>query len=99
MVEDDFAEFETLVKKYVKSPKLHLRFYLEAGWLEDLFSYEPSPWKGHISLLASNRHFRDVLQAKGYAVHYQEFNGGHHEANWRGSVADGLIVLIGRRRK
>ena len=99
MVEDDFAEFETLVKKYVKSPKLHLRFFLEAGWLEDLYSYEPSPWKGDISLLASNRHFRDVLQAKGYAVHYQEYNGGHHEANWRGSVADGLIILIRRHRK
>ena len=48
---------------------------------------------------ASNRHFRDVLQAKGYSVHYQEYNGGHHEANWRGSVADGLIILMGRHRK
>lgn len=99
IVEDDFAEFETLVKEYVRSPRLPLRFYLEAGWLEDLYSYEPSPWKGEISLLASNRHFRDVLQARGYFVHYQEYNGGHHEANWRGSVADGLIILIGRRRK
>ncbi len=98
LVEDDFAEYETLIKEYVRSPKLRVRFYLEAGWFEDLFSYEPSPWKGDISLLASNRHFRDVLQAKGYFVHYQEYNGGHHEANWRGSVADGLIVLIGRQR-
>lgn len=99
IVEDDFAEYETLVKEYVRSPRLPVRFYLEAGLLEDLYSYEPSPWKGDVSLLAANRHFRDVLRAKGYFVHYQEFNGGHHPANWRGSVADGLIILIGRQRK
>ncbi|HEY9282454.1 MAG TPA: alpha/beta hydrolase-fold protein [Pyrinomonadaceae bacterium] len=94
-VEDDFAEFGALIKEYVKAPKRPVRFYLEAGLLEDLASHEPSPWKGSISLLASNRHFRDVLQAKGYEVHYREFNGGHSAANWRGAAADGLIALIG----
>lgn len=96
-VEDDFTEFGTLIHKYAKSPKLPIRFFLEAGLLEDLYSYEPSPWKGQLSLLSANRYFRDVLTAKGYFVHYQEFNGGHSDANWRGSVADGLIVLIWKR--
>ena len=44
-----------------------------------------------------NRHFRDVLLAKDYEiVKYDEFNGGHEILNWRGSLADGLIALIGK---
>jgi enterochelin esterase family protein len=47
-------------------------------------------------MLRPNRRLRDVLKAKGYAVHYQEFNGNHNYLNWRGSFADGLIALLGR---
>ena len=49
-----------------------------------------------INLLASNRHFRDILQAKGYPVHYREFSGGHSTVIWRGTLADGLIALLGK---
>ena len=38
---------------------------------------------------------RDVLLAKGYEVHNQEFQGGHDYLSWRGTLADGLIVLMG----
>ena len=38
---------------------------------------------------------RDVLLAKGYEVHYQQFNSGHDYLNWRGTLADGLIALVG----
>ena len=33
--------------------------------------------------------------AKGYDVHYHEFPGGHDRLTWRGSLADGLLSLIG----
>jgi enterochelin esterase-like enzyme len=35
------------------------------------------------------------LQAKGYSVHYVEFNGGHDYQTWRVSFADALMVLVG----
>ena len=41
-------------------------------------------------------HMRDVLQAKGYFVHYVEFNGGHEYLSWRGTLSDALLVLVGK---
>jgi len=41
-------------------------------------------------------YLRTVLQAKGNAVNYREFNGGHSILNWRGSIADCLLALFGR---
>ena len=38
---------------------------------------------------------RDVLTAKGYPLHYAEFNGNHSYLNWRAEFADRLIDLIG----
>lgn len=85
------TEPEALARQLATGPKLPLRFYLEAGLMED----RPRP--GGPSLLDSNRHLRNVLQAKGYAVDYREFNGGHSLLNWRGSFADGLLALLGPR--
>ena len=84
-------EPEWLARQLATGPKLPLHFYLEAGLMEDRPPRPEGP-----SLLASNRHLRTVLQAKGYAVEYREFNGGHSILNWRGSLADGLLALFGR---
>jgi enterochelin esterase-like enzyme len=46
-------------------------------------------------ILEPSRQMRDVLLAKGYEVHYQQFASGHDYLNWRGTFADGLITLIG----
>lgn len=76
-----------LIRQYVTTRKLPIRFYLEAGLFEN---------NCPDTLLAQNRRMRDVLEAKGYSVVYSEFAGGHEFLSWRGSVADGLIALAGR---
>ena len=50
-------------------------------------------------MVPCNRHLRDVLTLKGYEVHYSEFNGGHDYICWRGSLADGLLRLVGNKQK
>jgi len=52
---------------------------------------------GSRDILETTRHLRDVLLAKGYEVHYQQFVGGHDGLGWRGTLADGIIALIGSR--
>ena len=89
---DDFdleAEPNWLANQFILSPRLPLRFYMDAGSDEVDLSGRGS------SILIPNRHLRDVLLAKGYEVHYQEFSGGHDFLSWRGTLADGLIVLMG----
>lgn len=42
------------------------------------------------SQIAGVRAFRDVLQAQGAPVHYQEFQGGHTAAGWRSTLPRAL---------
>ncbi|MGI3129542.1 enterochelin esterase [Halopseudomonas pachastrellae] len=73
-----------LVRQYAEHERLPLRFYLDAGLLE-----EPDAE----GILGSTRALRQVLQSKGYPVHYQEFVGGHDYLLWRDTLVDGLIAL------
>ncbi|HZD47360.1 MAG TPA: enterochelin esterase, partial [Silvibacterium sp.] len=89
---DAEASTETgwLAKQFLASPKLPLRFYMDAGVFEGDF-------RGRgFDILGPTRHMRDVLVAKGYEVHYQQFVGGHDYLNWRGTLADGLLALSSR---
>jgi enterochelin esterase-like enzyme len=81
---------KSLVRQFVLEEKRPIRFYLEAGLLETA----DSP-----SLLDSNRQLRDILEAKGYEVHYSEYNGRHDHINWRGSLSQGLTSLFGVPRR
>src|SRR6202453_1795351 len=78
-----------MAKQFIASSKLALRFYLDAG----SFEFDSNGTGGGI--LETSRDMRDVLLAKGYEVHYQQFVGGHDYLSWRGTFADGLIDLIG----
>ena len=75
-----------LTRQYALSPQQPLSFYIDVGRLERIPGYD---------LLLVNRHFRDVLQAKGYNVDYAELGGGHEYLSWRGGFSDGLMVLAG----
>ena len=89
---DAFApdDHDYVARLFVDSPKLPLRFYLDAG------SREFDRDVNGDSMLVTNRHLRDVLRAKGYEVFYQEFQGAHDYLSWRGLIADGLILLEGK---
>lgn len=86
---DATTEGNLMVKQYLASPKLPVRFYLAAG----AFEIDRNGQGG--AILETTRHLRDVLLAKGYVVHYQQFIGGHDGLSWRGMFADGLIELLG----
>jgi enterochelin esterase family protein len=86
---DATTEGNFLVKEYLSSPKRPLRFYFAAG------TFEADTNGAGGDILEGTRHLRDVLRAKGYEVHYQQFAGGHDGLSWRGALADGLITLLG----
>ncbi len=80
----DDAEPEWLTRQFVESPELPIRFFVSVGSMEE-----------RASQLVTNRHFRDVLKARGYTIRYREFNGVHDYLNWRDSLVQGLVHLTG----
>jgi enterochelin esterase family protein len=79
------------MQQFVTSARVPVRFYCEVGLRERS--------GGGIDMVSCNRHMRDVLLLKGYEVSYAEFSGGHDYLCWRGSLADGLLSLIGNESK
>ncbi|MDF0715859.1 alpha/beta hydrolase-fold protein [Muricauda sp. 334s03] len=77
-----------LIPAYKNSKRLPIKFYMDIGLYD-----------AGASMLGSNRQFRDILMIKGYDVDYREFKGGHNYVNWRGTLADGIISLIGLRKE
>jgi enterochelin esterase-like enzyme len=83
------VEAEWLTRQYAETERLPLRWYMDVGLLE------VAPLNDSVTMVTTNRHLRTVLRAKGYPVYYTEFMGGHDYACWLGTLADGLIVLLG----
>lgn len=65
-----------------------LHIHLEAGLFELGRDGQPG-------IRDTNRHLRQVLQAKGYRVSYREYAAAHGYEHWRTSFADGLLALLG----
>lgn len=80
-----------LTRQFATTPKLPLRFYIEVGRLEKVVDYSAPPFLTDMAL--QNERLRDVLEAKGYGVTYEEINGSHDPLNWRSTLADGLMAL------
>jgi enterochelin esterase family protein len=87
---DDAREPETHSHEFAAHARMPLRFWLEVG------IYERGSPKPDTTHLAANRHFRDVLLARGYDVSYREFAGAHEYINWRGTIGDGLVALLAK---
>src|SRR5512140_1753105 len=85
----DDSPYEWLTEKYKSSPKLPLTFYLEVGALETRHAVGTGP-----VFIEANRRLRDVLQSKGYKLHYEEVPGANHEpGHWTHKLPDGLLWL------
>ena len=88
-VADEGSEPNWIAREFISSTKKPVRFYLDAG------SAEFNAAGSADAILFCTRTLRDVLRAKGYEVHFEEFEGGHDYLSWRGTLAHGLIALLG----
>lgn len=85
-----------LIREFDRTPRLPVRFWLDVGRFETIPLLGPHPGDDGPGQLAANRRLRDVLRAKGCEVHYTEVAGGHDYVWWRGTLADGLLALLGQ---
>ncbi|MCO5178282.1 MAG: alpha/beta hydrolase-fold protein [Thermomicrobiales bacterium] len=76
-----------IITEFSESPVVPIRIYQEVGSQE-----LGPPIAQHLQTFA-NRHFYDLARGKGYEITCREFNGGHDDAWWRGTLADGLLEL------
>jgi enterochelin esterase family protein len=90
------AEPNALAAMYLTGPRVPVRFYLEYGVYERISNANRALDELALdeSITSANRHFRDVLVAKGYDVTYRETGTGHENVHWRATLADGLIELL-----
>lgn len=78
-------DYEWPARVFSNRPRLPIRFYVDVG----VFETDRSSGNGPGQVI-TNRHFRDVLRAKGYDVLYQEFPGAHEYFNWRATISTAL---------
>lgn len=72
---------EWLSEQFAQQAPKPIKFYLNAGLFEG-------------NLLTSNRHFSNILRAKGYTYFYHETASGHDYLHWQGEFAEGLQYLL-----
>lgn len=83
--------YEWLTAQYQAAPRARIRFFMDVG------ARETSGALGGAapSIVEANRHLRDVLKAKGYAVDYFEVpNGVHSPEAWKERLPVGLAALL-----
>jgi len=87
---DGETEYEWLTHRLATEPMRPLRLFISAGNLETVATPRNL---GHY-MVATNRHLRDVLLARGYDLEYWEFSGDHSELSWQDALARGLAALL-----
>ena len=79
-----------VARLFVRAERVPIRFYLDVG----LYDPGGSVRADDESNTAGNRHFRDVLQAKGYEVIYRETGGAHEFVHFSATLAEALMALL-----
>jgi len=88
-------ETNALILSYRDGARAAVRFYLDVGLFENLpFALPAHELAVSEGLTAGNRHFRDVLIAKGYDVTYRETGGAHNNLHFRATFAEALLTLL-----
>ena len=88
-------ETNALILSYRDGARAAVRFYLDVGLFENLpFALPAHELALSEGLTAGNRHFRDVLIAKGYDVTYRETGGAHNNLHFRATFAEALLTLL-----
>ncbi len=89
--QEDEIQFEWLIRQFAFADKKPITIFMEVGVLEGEYSWADPEFPHAI---VSHRHFKTVLDMKGYDVKYQEYAGGHEMLSWRGGIAEGLKHLL-----
>ncbi|WP_346961848.1 alpha/beta hydrolase-fold protein [Clostridium sp.] len=79
-----------LTNEFKDSERLPIKFYLNAGVLED------DPYDTEPIMMEVINNMRDVLIKKGYEVSYETFPSGHDYLSWGETLGTGLIELLGK---
>ena len=87
---DGDGEWEWITRQFASRKSSPLRFFIEVGLLES----GPTA-TGFPGQLLANRHLRNVLQAKGHELFYEEQMHGHDSAVWPSVLGQGLLALSG----
>jgi len=82
-------EPEWLARELARTPRSNTFFYLDVGTNESTIALETT-------LLASNRHLRDILQLTDRRYSYVEVPGDHEPVHWRRTLPDALMATLGR---
>jgi enterochelin esterase-like enzyme len=89
------------VPNQIHSPRRTLKCHICRSGSTSTQVYEPFPGRSLDELAldesntAGNRHFRDVLKAKGYDVTYRETGADHSPVHWRATLPETLMELLG----
>ncbi|HWK81693.1 MAG TPA: alpha/beta hydrolase-fold protein [Thermomicrobiales bacterium] len=78
------AKVPTIIEAFMQADPAPIRIFQECGNVEN------GPPPARIWQTFGNRWLRDILALKGYDTVYREVVGGHDDAWWRGTFADGI---------
>lgn len=72
---------DTLVTMVARSPRKHIRFYIDTGTIHDAQE--------------KTRLMKSILLEKGYTLHYEEHPESHNWVNWRARISHILMYFWG----